>query len=81
MAYPTCSVCGAENVQSLVRCGKYRAYICEKHCGEGCEYFSGFETSIVHCFFRDKLIEQRKIEAAKRALQEFVDRKNKTSPK
>ncbi len=55
-----CPACGAENPHSMVRCGKYRAYICEKHCGEGCEYFSGHKTSITHCFFREKKIEEKK---------------------
>lgn len=60
-----CPKCGAEHPNAMVRCGIYRAYICEKHCGEGCEYFSGFETSVVHCYFRDRQIERRKQEAEK----------------
>lgn len=55
-----CPECGAEDPHSMVRCGKYRAYICEKHCGEGCEYFSGHNTSLSHCYFRERKIEERK---------------------
>ena len=69
-----CPACGAKDVKSVVRCGKYRAHICMKHCYEGCEYFSDFGgSSIVHCFFRDKLIEKHKKDAAEQALQEYAD--------
>ncbi len=68
MSYPTCPACGEKGAGSMVRCGKYRAYICMKHCYEGCEYFSDFGgTSIVHCFFRECMIEKRK--AAERAAE------------
>lgn len=68
-----CPKCGEKHPNSMVRCGKFRAYICEKHCNEGCEYFSGFETTHVHCFFRDKQIEKRKREAAERSMQASRD--------
>lgn len=55
-----CPACGAENPHSMVRCRKYRSYICERHCSEGCEYFSGYETSIVHCYFRERKKEEKK---------------------
>lgn len=64
-----CPKCGKKHPNSMVRCGKYRAYICEKHCGEGCEHFSGYETSCVHCYFRDKQIERHKREAEERSMQ------------
>ena len=55
-----CPACGAENPHSMVRCGQNKAYICEKHCREGCEHFSGDQTSLSHCFFREKRIAERK---------------------
>lgn len=59
-----CPVCGAK-MHFTVKCGKYNGPICDKHCGEngGCEYFSGRETSVEHCYYRDRMIEQWKLEA------------------
>lgn len=61
MAHPICPACGKDNACGMVRCGKYRAYICMKHCYNGCEYFTDFGgTSITHCVFRERMIEKRK---------------------
>lgn len=59
-----CPACGAET-HFTIKCGKYNAPICQTHCTEngGCEYFSGTETSLWHCFYRDRFIEQWKSEA------------------
>lgn len=59
-----CPACGAET-HSTVKCGKYNAPICQTHCSEngGCEYFSGYETSVVHCFYRYRIIAQWRSEA------------------
>lgn len=55
-----CPACGAENPHFTSHCPKYGEPICEKHCGEGCEYFSGYETTVVYCSYSDKLIERQK---------------------
>lgn len=61
MAHPVCPACGRNDANSMVRCGKYRAYVCMKHCYNGCEYFTDFGgTSITHCVFRERMIEKRK---------------------
>lgn len=59
-----CPKCGAD-AHFTVKCGKYNAPICQTHCSEngGCEYFSGYETSLVHCFYRDRIIERWRAEA------------------
>ncbi len=67
-----CPKCGAEDVHSAVRCGIHRAYICEKHCWEGCEYFFSNESSHVYCMFRDKLQERRKREEFERRSSEIL---------
>lgn len=54
-----CAACGTENPHSTVKCGKYGAYICMKHC-IGCKYFSGTESPIWHCCFKEKKAEEEK---------------------
>ncbi len=55
-----CLACGAVNPHTMVRCGKYKGYICENHCYEGCEFLGKNETTIVHCFYRDRKEEEKK---------------------
>lgn len=47
-----CPLCGRE-ANSFVQCPEQGTSICDKHCND-CQYFSGYETSIVHCFFRTR---------------------------
>lgn len=49
-----CIVCGAETTTCAVKCAKFHRSICMKHCKD-CEYFSGYNSPIVHCFYRDNL--------------------------
>ena len=46
-----CPVCGEKNPHFVRVCPKHNKGICEKHCGEGCEHFSGYDTSVVKCYF------------------------------
>lgn len=55
----SCAACGAKNPHSTVQCERYQATICEKHCSS-CEYFSGFDLSIVHCYYRDRKLEKQR---------------------
>lgn len=68
-----CPACGAANPHSTVRCGKYRAYICGEHC-KGCEFFSGYSKPVVHCFYRDRLIEWEKRAAEEQKIHELREK-------
>ena len=53
MATQICPICkkGANHdVVSWVRCPRFAAPVCMEHCNE-CRFFSGYETSVVHCYF------------------------------
>lgn len=51
MAVPKCPICGAGvECGSRVRCRRFGETVCMEHCSK-CRYFSGYETSVVHCFF------------------------------
>lgn len=52
----TCPICLDNKCGSWVKCPRYGLPVCQKHCS-GCEYFSGYETSVVHCFYGNKLDE------------------------
>lgn len=65
-----CPVCG-NKPHFTVRCAKHGAPVCMAHCND-CEHFSGYETSVVHCFYRDKLIERQKREEAEKMLAEII---------
>ena len=52
MAVLICPICKQEGY-SWVRCPRYAAPVCMNHCNE-CRFFSGYATSIVHCFFGSK---------------------------
>ena len=49
-----CPVCGAKNPHFVRMCPKLGKDICETHCNEGCEYFSGYDTTVVQCYFSSK---------------------------
>ncbi|MCM1275499.1 MAG: hypothetical protein NC299_09045 [Lachnospiraceae bacterium] len=54
-----CPVCG-KNVGAAVLCAKFRADVCQKHCFDGCEYFTDYGgTSVVRCTFRDRMLEKQ----------------------
>lgn len=53
----TCPIClkTAEETKSWVQCRRYGGMpVCMRHCLE-CEYLSGFETSLWHCFYGKKI--------------------------
>ena len=49
---PICKETGEQN-RFWVRCPRFGGSVCERHCSK-CRYFSGFATSVVHCFFGRK---------------------------
>ena len=52
MAVQICPICkkGEDHeVGSWVRCPRFAAPVCMEHCNE-CRFFSGYETSVVHCY-------------------------------
>ncbi len=55
MAVQVCPICQKEGheVVSWVRCPRYAAPVCMIHCNE-CRFFSGYATSVVHCYFGSK---------------------------
>nr|DAW26189.1 MAG TPA: replication protein A [Caudoviricetes sp.] len=56
MATQICPICkkGEDHeVGSWVRCPRFAAPVCMEHCNE-CRFFSGYETSVVHCYFGSK---------------------------
>lgn len=56
MAAQICPICSAGKnyeVGSWVRCPRYAAPVCERHCND-CRFFSGYATSVVYCSFGRK---------------------------
>lgn len=52
----TCPIClaKADNNKNWVRCKRYGMPVCERHCSS-CEYHSGWETSVVRCYYGRKI--------------------------
>ncbi len=52
MATQICPICkkSATAVKSWTRCPRFAAPVCMEHCKE-CKFFSGYNTSAVHCYF------------------------------
>ncbi len=49
-----CPICGRES-NNWVYCPEQKMTICDKHCRD-CLYFSGYETSVTRCYFREREI-------------------------
>ncbi|MCM1298207.1 MAG: hypothetical protein NC203_00500 [Firmicutes bacterium] len=66
-----CPVCGAE-IHGGVNCGMYSgATVCAEHCTD-CEYFSGWETSVIHCYYLTGSNPRKRKSPAARMRQTFA---------
>ena len=54
-----CPIClrNSKQVGSWVRCPKEGMPVCESHCS-CCKYHSGWETSVVHCYYGKKIADE-----------------------
>lgn len=52
-----CPIClrNSKQVGSWVKCPKEGMPVCMEHC-TGCEFHSGWDTPIVHCFYGKKIM-------------------------